>query len=132
AVLGEDYAAGLALVRAFRACEADYRPDTTVWQIEQPLGILCSGPGGSQRISARHILIATGAMERPVPVPGWTLPGVMTAGAAQILLKSAGALPRGATVLIGCGPLMWLLAWQLLQAGMRVAAIADTAVKGAY
>jgi NADPH-dependent 2,4-dienoyl-CoA reductase/sulfur reductase-like enzyme len=132
AVLGEDYAAGLPLVRAFRACQAEYRPGTTVWQVEQSLGILCSGLGGSQRVAASQILIATGAMERPMPVPGWTLPGVMTAGAAQILLKTAGAVPRGATVLTGCGPLLWLLAWQLLQAGVRVAAIADTTVPGAY
>ena len=56
-------------------------------------------------------------MERPFPVPGWTLPGVMMAGAAQILLKTAGVIPQGRTVLAGCGPLLWLVAWQLLRAG---------------
>ena len=60
-----------------------------------------------------RILLATGAIERPVPIPGWTLPGVMTAGAAQILLKSADLVPEGRAVLAGQGPLLWLVAAQL-------------------
>ncbi|HEY8446453.1 MAG TPA: NAD(P)/FAD-dependent oxidoreductase [Thermomicrobiales bacterium] len=130
-ILGEDYAAGFELVRAFRACGADYRPGTTVWQIERGAGLLCSGPEGSYQLRARRILIATGAMERPMPVPGWTLPGVMTVGAAQILLKSTGAVPRGAVVMVGCGPLQLLFAWQLLQAGVHVTAIVDTSLPDA-
>jgi bacterioferritin-associated ferredoxin len=50
----------------------------------------------------------------------------MTVGAAQILLKSSGLIPHGRTVLAGCGPLLWLLAWQYLNAGLCVAAILDT------
>ena len=65
-------------------------------------------------------------MCRPFPVPGWTLPGVMTVGAAQILLKSSGLVPHGRTVLAGCGPLLWLLAWQYLNAGLCIDAILDT------
>ncbi|MPZ42234.1 MAG: FAD-binding protein [Betaproteobacteria bacterium] len=131
AMLGEDYAAGLALVRAFRACSVDYRPGSTVWQVEQPLGILYSAHGESHRLRARRILIATGAMERPMPLAGWTLPGVMTAGAAQILLKTVGAVPQGRVVLVGCGPLLLLFAWQLLQANVRVSALVDTSTPGA-
>lgn len=131
AILGDDYAAGLALVRAFRACSADYLPGSTVWQVEQPLGILYSARGKSRRLRSRRTLIATGAMERPMPLAGWTLPGVMTAGAAQIALKSAGAVPQGRVVLVGCGPLLLLLAWQLLQADVRVCAIVDTSTSGA-
>jgi len=130
-ILGDDYAAGLALVGAFRACGAEYRPGTTVWQIEQPESLLCSGACGSYRVPARRILIATGAMERPMPLPGWTLPGVMTAGAAQILLKTTGAIPQGQVVLVGCGPLLLLLAWQLLAAGVRISALVDTTAVGA-
>ena len=66
-------------------------------------------------------------MERPFPIPGWTLPGVMSAGGAQILLKSSGLIPQGRTVLAGCGPLLWLLAWQYLNAGVRLDAVLDTA-----
>ncbi len=52
-----------------------------------------------------------------MPIPGWTLPGVMGAGAAQILLKTAGVVPSGQVVLAGQGPLVWLLAVQLARAG---------------
>lgn len=132
AILGPDYAAGLDLVQRFHACGARYQPQSTVWQLEQPLGVLYSDPAGAHRLSVRRVLIATGAMERPMPVPGWTLPGVMTVGAAQILLKSTGAVPQGRVVLAGCGPLLLLYAWQLLNAGVRVDAILDTTSAGAY
>jgi NADPH-dependent 2,4-dienoyl-CoA reductase/sulfur reductase-like enzyme len=125
ALLGEDYAAGLPLVREFRACAAEYLAGAMVWQIE-PGTLFYSQAGVARRLHARRIVIATGAFERPMPVPGWTLPGVVTAGAAQILLKTAGAVPQGRVVMAGCGPLLLLLAWQLLQAGVRLAAIVDT------
>jgi len=63
-------------------------------------------------------------------VPGWTLPGVMTAGAAQILLKGSGLVPQGKVVLAGCGPLLWLLAWQYLNAGAQLDLILDTTPRG--
>ena len=78
-------------------------------------------------LTARRILLATGALERPVPIPGWTLPGVMTAGAAQILLKSAGLVPEGRVVLAGQGPLLYLVAAQLARAGAAPAALFETA-----
>ena len=81
-------------------------------------------------LHARQVLLATGAQERPFPIPGWTLPGVMSAGAAQILLKSAGIVPAGDTVLAGCGPLLYLIAWQYLNAGVKLAAILETTPGG--
>jgi len=130
-LLGEDYAAGLALVQDFRKAKVDYRPGATVWQIEPDKRICYSTPGGSRIVQAEHILIATGAMERPMPVPGWTLPGVMTAGGAQVLLKSAGIVPNVPVVLIGSGPLLLLLATQLLRAGTTISSIVDTTPRGA-
>ena len=79
---------------------------------------------------AKHVIIASGAMERPVPFPGWTLPGVMTAGAGQILLKSSGLVPDEGVVLAGTGPLLLLLAWQYQQAGVAIHAILDMASSG--
>ncbi|MFN3674160.1 MAG: (2Fe-2S)-binding protein, partial [Bosea sp. (in: a-proteobacteria)] len=66
------------------------------------------------------------AQERPFPIPGWTLPGVMTAGAAQIALKASGLVPTGKTVIAGCGPLLYLLAGQLAAAGANIVAVLDT------
>lgn len=82
----------------------DYRPGTTVWGVEEDLSLDVSHRGASQRLRTRRLLVATGAQERPVPFPGWTLPGVMTGGAAQILLKSSAMAPPGPIVLAGSGP----------------------------
>jgi NADPH-dependent 2,4-dienoyl-CoA reductase/sulfur reductase-like enzyme len=94
--------------------------------ISQDAGIGLSKGGASRFVTARRVILATGAQERPFPISGWTLPGVMTAGAAQILLKTSGLIPDGRFVLVGTGPLLWLLANQLLDAGARPAAFLDT------
>lgn len=130
--LGPDYWRGTALVDAFHASGVSYAPGTAVWSLV-PGG---DGPGGvevgislageARLLRARHVILATGAYERPMPVPGWTLPGVMTAGAGQVALKSAGMVPGGKVVLAGCGPMLYLLAYQLLAAGAKVAAVIDT------
>jgi NADPH-dependent 2,4-dienoyl-CoA reductase/sulfur reductase-like enzyme len=132
ALLGEDYVKGGELVRRFRASGADYRPDHAVFDISPDGGLGVLGPDGARWIEARRILIATGAMERPVPLPGWTLPGVMGAGAAQTLLKSSGLVPAGRTVIVGSGPLLFLVARQLLAAGAGLAAILDTTPRANY
>src|ERR1700730_13509857 len=107
--LGADYLAGLPLAAALRASGVSYRPATTVWHID-PDGTLSLAAGGvSETVPAQRILLATGAIERPVPIPGWTLPGVMTVGAAQILLKTADLVPEGRAVLAGqAAPLSFL------------------------
>ncbi len=123
AILGADYAAGARLIAEFRRSGAEYRPGTQVWRVG-PGGILNCSAGGTVR--AQRLVLATGAVERPVAFPGWTLPGVMTAGAAQIMMKAGGLLPAGRVVLAGTGPLLLLVAVQLLDAGVDVAAVAET------
>jgi len=125
-ILGKDYWRGAALVAAMQASGAQYVANTSVWSLtrERELGIATGG--GMQLLRAHRVILCTGAIERPFPVPGWTLPGVMTAGAAQILLKSSALVPQGRIVLAGCGPLLWLLAWQYLNAGCRIDALLDT------
>jgi NADPH-dependent 2,4-dienoyl-CoA reductase/sulfur reductase-like enzyme len=125
-LLGDDYAAGLRLVERFRAAPVSYRPDSSVWQIDADLTVRFRNRDGVSRVKPRHVIAATGAMERPMPVPGWTLPGVMTCGAAQILLKSTGLVPGGRVVLAGGGPLLYLLAAQLVRAGIRPAEVLET------
>ena len=124
-LLGDEYRRGERLVKAFRSSSAHYFPDTQVWSLNRnrEIGILRRGQAGV--VSADQVLISTGAMERPVPFPGWTLPGVMNAGAGQILLKAHGIVPNDGVVLAGSGPLLLLLAWQYMQAGVTIRALLD-------
>lgn len=94
-----------------------------------PLRLLVSGPNragvhGARTIRARRLLVATGALDLPVPLPGWTLPGVVAAGAAQGLLKSQGMLVGSRPVLAGSHPLLLLVADQLRRAGADVREVA--------
>ena len=126
AVLGADYSAGAKLAAEFSQCGARYVPNAAIWQVTPQREVHYLVEGRARILQGRHLLIATGAFERPMPIPGWTLPGVMTAGAGQILLKSAAMVPAGPVVLAGCGPLLYLLAVQYLRAGVAVEALVDT------
>lgn len=126
AALGADYLAGRADIAALRASAVQYRPATTLWHLDPAGELFLVGHGRTARLAARRVVLATGAMERPVPIPGWTLPGVMTAGAAQILLKTAALVPAGPCVLAGQGPLLWLVAVQLARAGAPPALVLET------
>ncbi len=111
--LGADYWAGADLVQAARSSGAEIVQRATVWSLDRHLELGVSVGGASSFVKARRVILATGALERPFPIPGWTLPGVMTAGAAQTMLKSSGLVPDGQTVIAGQGPLLWLLAAQM-------------------
>ncbi|KAB2776127.1 NAD(P)-binding protein [Brucella anthropi] len=136
--LGTDYWRGKDVLKAFIASNATYVPQVLVWSVEPQDGdnngvdLRVSVSGKSGIVSARRVIFATGAMERPMPVRGWTLPGVMTIGAAQIALKASGLLPNGNVVLAGTGPLLYMFAAQLLQAGGKVAALLDTTPSANY
>jgi NADPH-dependent 2,4-dienoyl-CoA reductase/sulfur reductase-like enzyme len=126
AILGKSYARGAALWQTFVASGAEHVADATVWSLTRERDLAVSVNGQSRLARARRVIVCTGALERPVPIPGWTLPGVMTAGAAQGLLKSSGMVASGTVVFAGSGPLLWLAAWQYLNAGAEIAAILDT------
>ncbi|MEU7517890.1 FAD-dependent oxidoreductase, partial [Streptomyces sp. NPDC042898] len=79
------------------------------------------------RIRARALLLATGAYERQLPFPGWTLPGVVGAGGAQAMLKSGLVLPGRRIVVAGSGPLLLAVASSLAAAGARVPAVVEAA-----
>jgi len=125
-LLGADYWAGSDLVQTVQSSGAEIIQRATVWNLDRRLEVAISVGGLSSLVGARRVIIATGALERPFPIPGWTLPGVMTAGAAQTMLKSSGLVPDGRTVIAGQGPLLWLLAAQILRLGGRIDRILDT------
>lgn len=122
---GEDRT-GLDLIRRFRECGAQYLPRTEVWHVEPDPSVFLRRDGKLSQWTARTLLLATGAQERPSPFPGWTLPGVMTVGAGQILLKTSGLVPKAPVWICGNGPLPLLYMQQLLRAGGRVAGFLDT------
>ncbi len=130
-MLGTEYYSGRKLVERLQSSTVDYLNGVTVWQVSPEREIGISRDGRARLITADQIIIATGAQERPFPVPGWTLPGVINAGAAQILLKSSGVVISGA-VFIGTGPLLYLIAYQYLQAGVPIKAILDTTPRSNY
>lgn len=124
-ILGADYLAGKQLVEALKKSNAVHRSGVTVWKVGDDGKVAFSDAGVAEQIQGRHIILANGAMERPVPLPGWTLPGVMTVGAAQILMKSGSVITRDA-VIIGSGPLLYLVATQLVAAGAPPKALVET------
>lgn len=129
-LLGPDYLAGGRLLAQLQRSGVEVMHDTLVWDVSRDLQVAAVREGRTFQVHAPQLIAATGAMERPSPVPGWTLPGVMNAGAAQIALKSGGYAPAGRVALAGAGPLLLLVACQLIQAGADVVALVDTAPAG--
>ena len=102
----------------------DYRPQTLVWNLfGQSLFTL--GPSGHDKLDFSRLVIASGAMDRVLPFPGWTLPGVFTLGGAQIALKAQGVSIGRRVALVGAGPLLPLVAYQYAKAGAEIAAVLD-------
>ena len=91
-------------------------PDGTV-------GVARDGRGWVAR--PKFVLVATGATENALAFPGWTLPGVMTAGAAQTVMNLHRVLPGRRVVIVGAGNVGLIVAYQFLQAGGEVAAVVE-------
>jgi len=103
--------------------------ETSVWHatLSEGGGVTLHLSGATQVLEARAVVLATGASELTLPFPGWDLPGVVTPGAAQALLKAHG-VPIGRSVVVaGTGPFLWPVAAGLVRAGVRVAALVEAA-----
>ena len=86
----------------------------------------------SETVAADALILATGGYERVLPFPGWTLPGVLTAGGAQAMLKAGLVLPGARAVVAGTGPLLLPVAAGLAASGTKVAGLYDSADPGAF
>jgi len=105
--------------------QVDYRPDTLVWNAAD--GVLdVIREGRMDSVPYQQLIVATGAADRILPFPGWTLPGVYTLGAAQVALKFQGCAIGSRVIFAGTGPLLYLVAYQYAKAGATVAAVLDT------
>ncbi len=125
AALGKEYSRGKKLVQEFMNSNIEYIPQSTVWHIENNK-VYASKDGKTEVFFANYILIATGAMERPVPIEGWTNPGVMGVGASDVLFKSASLLPKGDVVICGNGPLVLQSIAHMKKLNVPIAAIVLT------
>ncbi|WP_419667788.1 FAD-dependent oxidoreductase [Streptomyces sp. 2-1] len=114
--------------------------DHHVWFVERESGTTDRAPasftvhallGPEQEepvtVHADAVLLATGGYEMVLPFPGWTLPGVVTAGGAQAMLKGGLVLPGRTAVVAGTGPLLLPVAVGLASAGAKVAALVESA-----
>jgi len=126
--LGADFKEGQELLHQFNSMQDKirYLNNTLVWGIFEDRTLALARNGTSASLRFKHLLVATGAYDRPVPFPGWTLPGVFTAGGAQKLVKSERVLPGENILLAGTGPLQLVLADQILKAGGKIEGILET------
>lgn len=119
--------AGQAFANRVLASGAEVRLNTVVWGAEgRELATLAEG-GRTERIRAEVLVIATGAYDRPIAFPGWTLPGVMTAGGAHALVASQDVIPGRRILLAGSGPLLLSFAAQLHAHGANLVAVVEAA-----
>ncbi len=126
-LLGASYTKGIALQPdPNNTTSVRWVHNAHVWQLERDGSVYYSDDDGAQQLQPDSVILANGALERSMPFPGWTLPGVMTAGAVQIALKTAQLIPEGKFVLAGSGPLLYLLAIQISKAGGSIEALVDT------
>ena len=103
----------------------DYRPDTLAWSCGAGR-VDTLQDGREVTVPYSHLIVASGATDRMLPVPGWTLAGVYTLGGAQVALKAQGCAIGRHIVFAGTGPLLYLVAYQYAKAGAHVAAVLDT------
>lgn len=125
--LDGQYKAGRILIN--RVVEAGVRvvQGVSVWGAFGPDFLIGEGQGASWVFRPSRLILATGAIEQAVPMPGWTLPGVMTTGAAQTLLRSSQVAPGQRVLLSGNGPLNLQVAAELTHAGVEVVALVEQA-----
>jgi len=127
-----DRAKGNELRQRLAASGAVIHADHRVWSLTAGFSVSAVGPDGPLTIAAPNLIVAAGAVERHIPVSGWTLPGVIGLAAATILLKSHGVLPGRRVVVAGSGPLLLLVASKIAAAGGEVVAVVDAAPRAAW
>jgi NADPH-dependent 2,4-dienoyl-CoA reductase/sulfur reductase-like enzyme len=123
--LGDEYHRGRALFAELEGLPIKFLLGATVWGCfgDRVLEIVAGRE--TRQIQADMLVLATGAYDRPVPLPGWTLPGVLTVGGAQTILKSQHIIPGRRILMAGTGPLQLVVASQLAKAGAEIAAVVE-------
>lgn len=116
---------GQDAIAAARAAAVQFLPGTEIFAAYPGFKLYGTGTEGAVKIVCRRLIAASGAHDRSVAFPGWTLPGVMTPGGAQRLAKLQGVLPGKRIVLAGSGPFLWSVADSLLRKGATIVALVE-------
>ncbi len=99
--------------------------DSVAWGLFPDRSVGLTTGGRAQTLEAAKVIIATGAIENSLSFPGWTLPNVMGAGAAQTMVNVHRVLPGSRVLIVGSGNVGLIVAYQLLQAGAEVLAVVE-------
>ena len=123
--------AGLTRTVEGHGARIEHLAGHSIWQVETlPDGgfrVNATVDDGERTILARIVIVASGAYDRQLPFPGWTLPGVFTAGGAQALLKGHGVVAGSKIAVAGTGPFLLAVAAGLAEAGAQVVGIFEAA-----
>jgi NADPH-dependent 2,4-dienoyl-CoA reductase/sulfur reductase-like enzyme len=118
---------GRRLIEQARALGVEIRSGVEIWGAFPPATLAASQDGIVRSFAPKRLIVAAGAYERGVPFPGWTLPGVMTTGAAQTLWRSYRRLAGKRILIAGNGPLNFQVATELSAGGAEIAAVVELA-----
>ena len=119
------FAIGEQLLAECQACGVQVHLDTVCWGLFEGNRLALRRGDRSELLHFQRLVLATGASENALSFPGWTLPGVMGAGAAQTLMNLHRVLPGQRVLMVGAGNVGLIVAYQLLQAGAEVVAIIE-------
>jgi len=122
------FAIGRRLLEDALAAGVDVRLGFAVYAVHPDTGDgfeVAAYGGKAIRLRGRRLIVATGASENPLAFPGWTLPGVMGAGAVQTLVNLHRVRPGRRALMVGSGNVGLIVTYQLLQAGVDVAALVE-------
>lgn len=125
--LDDQYSEGRRLIDDAERAGVQTLLGVRVWGAASPSHLLAAGPDERYVIRPKRLVLGPGAYERGVPLPGWTLPGVMTTGAAQTLIRANQVAPGSRVLVSGNGPLNLQLAADMAKAGIEVVALAEVA-----
>lgn len=116
---------GRDLLKEAEEAGVQVRLNTVVYGFfpDKCIGLMCNQH--TEELQAKMIILATGASENVLAFPGWTLPGVMGAGAAQTLINIHRVLPGRSVLMVGAGNVGLIVSYQLLQAGAEVVAVVE-------
>ncbi|MCU0863056.1 MAG: FAD-dependent oxidoreductase [Planctomycetes bacterium] len=119
---------GHTLLAAFGLSRAELRSGAVVWDAK-PGRLWFEQDGQSWLLRCQRLLLAPGAYDRCIPFPGWTLPGVLTAGALQVMVRGFGIVPGQRAIVAGSGPLLLPTVTALLSAGVEVVAALEASTR---